>query len=241
MSAPVDVLLVEDEADLAAATRDYLSAFGLNVLHCPDAESALASADARAPGVVLLDVNLPGMSGFELCRELRDGTRAPIIFVSARSADVDQVQGLSLGADDFITKPFSLAVLLAKVRRALERSADSPPAGENAGGGSGYPEEEADFDDGRLRVEFSTGRTYLDGRELHLTALEDRILRHLVANRGAVCTKEDIIRSVWGDEFTSEGTLTVHVRRLRARIEKEPDSPACIRTVWGRGYLFEAS
>jgi len=128
MSASVDVLLVEDEADLAAATRDYLSAFGLHVLHCPDAESALASAGARAPGVVLLDVNLPGMSGFELCRELRGSTRAPIIFVSARSADVDQVQGLSLGADDFITKPFSLAVLLAKVRRALERSADSPPA-----------------------------------------------------------------------------------------------------------------
>jgi DNA-binding response regulator regX3 len=236
MSASVDVLLVEDEADLAAATRDYLSAFGLHVLHCPDAESALASAGARAPGVVLLDVNLPGMCGFELCRELRGSTRAPIIFVSARSADVDQVQGLSLGADDFITKPFSLAVLLAKVRRALERS-----AAEDEQSRSPHADEETDFDDGRLRVEFSTGRTYLDGRELHLTALEDRILRHLVSNRGAVCTKEDIIRSVWGDEFTSEGTLTVHVRRLRARIEKEPDSPACIRTVWGRGYLFEAS
>ena len=227
MSASVDVLLVEDEADLAAATRDYLSAFGLHVLHCPDAESALASAGARAPGVVLLDVNLPGMSGFELCRELRGRTRAPIIFVSARSADVDQVQGLSLGADDFITKPFSLAVLLAKVRRALERSAAE--------------DEQTDFDDGRLRVEFSTGRTYLDGRELHLTALEDRILRHLVSNRGAVCTKEDIIRSVWGDEFTSEGTLTVHVRRLRSRIEDEAGTPAYIRTVWGRGYLFEAA
>ena len=241
MSASVDVLLVEDEADLAAATRDYLSAFGLDVLHCPDAESALRSAGARAPGVVLLDVNLPGMSGFELCRELRGSTRAPIIFLSARSADVDQVRGLTLGADDFITKPFSLAVLLAKVRRALKRSADSRPAGEDAGGGSGDAAEESEFDDGRLRVEFSTGRTYLDGRELHLTALEDRILRHLVSNRGAVCTKEDIIRSVWGDDFTSEGTLTVHVRRLRARIERKPDSPAYIRTVWGRGYLFEAS
>ena len=90
-------------------------------------------------------------------------------------------------------------------------------------------------------MEFSTGRTYLDGRELHLTALEDRILRHLVSHRGAVCTKEDIIRSVWGDEFTSEGTLTVHVRRLRSRIEDEAGTPAYIRTVWGRGYLFEAA
>ena len=240
MSASVDVLLVEDEADLAAATRDYLSAFGLRVTHCPDAESALRSARARAPGVVLLDVNLPGMNGFELCRRLRGDSQVPIIVVSARSADVDQVRGLSLGADDFVTKPFSLAVLLAKVRRALERGAVSAPAAAGGGAGSSVPAGEDGFDDGRLRVEPSTGRTYLNGRELRLTALEDKILRHLVSKRGAVCAKEDIIRAVWGDEFTSVGTLTVHVRRLRARIEKTPGSPAYIRTVWGRGYLFEA-
>lgn len=244
MSPEVDVLLVEDEADLAAAIRDYLEAFGLSVLHCPDAESALESARRRPPGAALLDVNLPGRSGFELCRDLRAAGRMPIIFVSARSSDIDQVQGLSLGADDFITKPFSLAVLLAKVRRALERSAEATaatgrctaPSSARTGPKAGGP----GFDDGRLRVEPDTGRTYLEGREVHLTTLEDRILRHLVANQGAVCAKEDIIRSVWGDEFTSEGTLTVHVRRLRARIQPEPDSPAYIRTVWGRGYLFEA-
>lgn len=237
MSASVDVLLVEDEADLAAATRDYLSAFGLRVTHCPDAESALRSARARAPGVVLLDVNLPGMSGFELCRRLRSDSQVPIIVVSARSADVDQVRGLSLGADDFVTKPFSLAVLLAKVRRALERGgATTGPTGRGAP--TGWVR--ADFDDGRLRVELSTGRTYLAGHELHLTTLEDRILAHLVSRRGTVCTKEEIIRSVWGDEFTTPGTLTVHVRRLRARIEKTPESPTYIHTVWGRGYLFEA-
>lgn len=230
MSAPVDVLLVEDEVDLAAVTRDYLEAFGLHVLSCPDAESALRHLRPQAPGVALLDVNLPGMSGFELCQHLRD-RQVPVIFVSARGTDVDQVHGLSLGADDFVTKPFSLAVLLAKVRRALERGgATTAPTGRVR----------ADFDDGRLRVELSTGRTYLAGHELHLTTLEDRILAHLVSRRGTVCTKEEIIRSVWGDEFTTPGTLTVHVRRLRARIEKTPESPTYIHTVWGRGYLFEA-
>lgn len=230
MSAPVDVLLVEDEVDLAAVTRDYLEAFGLHVLSCPDAESALRHLRPQAPGVALLDVNLPGMSGFELCRHLRD-RQVPVIFVSARGTDVDQVHGLSLGADDFVTKPFSLAVLLAKVRRALERGGATT-------GPTGWVR--ADFDDGRLRVELSTGRTYLAGHELHLTTLEDRILAHLVSRRGTVCTKEEIIRSVWGDEFTTPGTLTVHVRRLRARIEKTPESPTYIHTVWGRGYLFEA-
>jgi len=230
MSAPVDVLLVEDEVDLAAVTRDYLEAFGLHVLSCPDAESALRHLRPQAPGVALLDVNLPGMSGFELCQHLRD-RQVPVIFVSARGTDVDQVHGLSLGADDFVTKPFSLAVLLAKVRRALERGGATT-------GPTGWVR--ADFDDGRLRVELSTGRTYLAGCELHLTTLEDRILAHLVSRRGTVCTKEEIIRSVWGDEFTTPGTLTVHVRRLRARIEKTPESPTYIHTVWGRGYLFEA-
>ena len=235
MSAPVDVLLVEDEVDLAAVTRDYLEAFGLHVLSCPDAESALRHLRPQAPGVALLDVNLPGMSGFELCRHLRD-RQVPVIFVSARGTDVDQVHGLSLGADDFVTKPFSLAVLLAKVRRALERGGATGPTGRGAP--TGWVR--ADFDDGRLRVELSTGRTYLAGHELHLTTLEDRILAHLVSRRGTVCTKEEIIRSVWGDEFTTPGTLTVHVRRLRARIEKTPESPTYIHTVWGRGYLFEA-
>ena len=235
MSAPVDVLLVEDEVDLAAVTRDYLEAFGLHVLSCPDAESALRHLRPQAPGVALLDVNLPGMSGFELCQHLRDRP-VPVIFVSARGTDVDQVHGLSLGADDFVTKPFSLAVLLAKVRRALERGGATGPTGRGAP--TGWVR--ADFDDGRLRVELSTGRTYLAGHELHLTTLEDRILAHLVSRRGTVCTKEEIIRSVWGDEFTTPGTLTVHVRRLRARIEKTPESPTYIHTVWGRGYLFEA-
>lgn len=223
------IVLVEDEADLAAATGDYLGAFGMEVIHCPDAASALAQVPAARPGVILLDLNLPDGSGFDLCRRLREMTPAPLLIVSARTCDVDQVRALGLGADDYITKPFSLAVLLAKVRRAMERTA-SP----RTGGAT-------DFDDGHLRVSLSSGRTYLDDQEVHLTAIEDALLRHLVTMRGSVCTKAELLRAVWGDELTSEGTLSVHVRRLRTRIERVPDEPTYIRTVWGRGYLFEGS
>ena len=178
-----------------------------------------------APGVILLDVNLPGMNGFAFCRQVRAKVATPIIFISARTGDDDQILALSVGGDDYITKPFSLSVLLAKIRRALAR-----------GGGVG---DSADFDDGRLRVEDASGRVWLDGAELHLTTTEDRLLRHLVRHRGKVSTKQEIIDEVWGEPFTSDGTLAVHIRRLRGRIELDPDQPRYIKTVWGRGYLFE--
>ncbi len=218
-----DVLIVDDELELAEATAEYLSAFGLSAHHVPSAEDALAYDEPV--GVILLDVNLPGMNGFAFCRAVRAKASTPIIFTSARTGDDDQILALSVGGDDYVTKPFSLAVLLAKVRRALDRG--------------GAPVAPQGFDDGRLRVDEAMGRTWLDGDELHLTTIEDRLLRHLVANRGRVVTKQDIIDAVWGDPFTSDGTLTVHIRRLRGRIEPDPDNPIYIKTVWGRGYLFE--
>ncbi|MDO5502580.1 MAG: response regulator transcription factor [Actinomycetia bacterium] len=222
-----DVLIVEDETELAEATAEYLEAAGLTVVSCRTSEAALEVLAREPAGVILLDVNLPGMSGFAFCRAVREREATPIIFVSARSSDDDQILALTIGGDDFVTKPFSLALLLAKVRRALDRTA--PAAG---------PTE--DFDDGRLRIEEESGRTFLDDAELRLTATEDRLLRHLVRNRGKVATKTAIAEDVWGDPFTSDGTLTVHIRRLRARIEPDTEHPTYIKTVWGRGYLFEA-
>ena len=266
----VDVLLVEDEAELARSTREYLEAFGVRAEHRATAEEALAALPALAPAVVLLDVGLPGMSGFALCARLREAAPgAGVIFISARTSEADQVLGLDLGADDYLTKPYSLQVLLAKVRRALARAgragsaASSAPGGPGALGGpggpggpvapggrggvpggrgapgrAGAPTRVPDVDDGRLRIDLDAGRTWVDGREVHLTAIEHRILAHLVRNRGRVCSKRDIIDAVWGEPYTSEGTLTVHMRRLRRRIEADPDAPVHLRTVWGRGYLF---
>lgn len=254
-SGGVDVLLVEDEAGLARSTREYLEAFGLRAEHRATAEEALADLPALAPAVVLLDVGLPGMSGFALCSRLREAAPgAGVIFVSARTSEADQVLGLDLGADDYLTKPYSLQVLLAKVRRALARAqraaassvpgAPGAPGGLGAPGGqwapgrAGSPARVPDVDDGRLRIDLDAGRTWVDGREVRLTAIEHRILAHLVRNRGRVCSKRDIIDAVWGEPYTSEGTLTVHMRRLRRRIEVDPDAPVHLRTVWGRGYLF---
>ena len=248
----VDVLLVEDEAELARSTREYLEAFGVRAEHRATAEEALAALPALAPAVVLLDVGLPGMSGFALCARLREAAPgAGVIFISARTSEADQVLGLDLGADDYLTKPYSLQVLLAKVRRALaraQRAAPSAPGGsvgpggapggQRAPGRAGSPARVPDVDDGRLRIDLDAGRTWVAGREVHLTAIEHRILAHLVRNRGRVCSKRDIIDAVWGEPYTSEGTLTVHMRRLRRRIEADPDAPVRLRTVWGRGYLF---
>lgn len=252
-SGGVDVLLIEDEAGLARSTREYLEAFGLRAEHRATAEEALADLPALAPAVVLLDVGLPGMSGFALCSRLREAAPgAGVIFISARTSEADQVLGLDLGADDYLTKPYSLQVLLAKVRRALARAqgAAAPsapgapggpggaPGGQWAPGRAGSPTRVPDVDDGRLRIDLDAGRTWVDGREVRLTAIEHRILAHLVRNRGRVCSKRDIIDAVWGEPYTSEGTLTVHMRRLRRRIEADPDAPVHLRTVWGRGYLF---
>ena len=248
----VDVLLVEDEAGLARSTREYLEAFGIRAEHRATAETALADLPALAPAVVLLDVGLPGMSGFALCTRLREAAPgAGVIFISARTSEADQVLGLDLGADDYLTKPYSLQVLLAKVRRALARAQGAAPSapggsvgpggapeGQRAPGRAGSPARVPDVDDGRLRIDLDAGRTWVDGREVHLTAIEHRILAHLVRNRGRVCSKRDIIDAVWGEPYTSEGTLTVHMRRLRRRIEADPDAPVHLRTVWGRGYLF---
>lgn len=219
----VDVLIVEDELELAEATAEYLDAMGISSHYEPPAEAALDVLSRREAGVVLLDVNLPGDSGFAFCRQLRQASQVPVIFISARGSEDDQVLALSVGGDDYIVKPFSLAVLAAKIRRMLSRS------GQHTAG----------FDDGRLRVDDEAGRVWLHNRELRLPTMEDRLLRHLVRHRGRVVTKQELFDEVWGEPFTSDGTLTVHIPRLRRRIEPDPERPTYLKTVWGRGYLFE--
>lgn len=220
-----DVLIVDDETDLAEACAEYLRAYGLVADTRGDAESALEWLARHDAGLVLLDVNLPGASGFDLCRRLRATTQVPILFISARGGEDDEILALSIGGDDYLTKPFSLALMLAKVRRMLARARPAEPEG--------------DFDDGWLRIVAQTGRTYVDGSEVHLKAMEDKLLRHLVAHLGEVVTKAELFARVWEEPLTSDGTLAVHVRRVRAQIEPAPDHPVYIRTVWGRGYLFD--
>ncbi len=222
-----DVLVVDDEESLAASTVEYFQAFGLRAAHTGTAEGAEAFLAASTARVVLLDINLPGMNGFELCRRIRRRADTPIVFLSARESDDDQILALGIGGDDFVRKPCSLAVLLAKVRRVLERL---DAAGPDASG----------YDDGRLRFDPAADRFWLNGIDLSLTTMEHRLLRYLVTHRERALPKQELFEQVWGDAITGDGTLSVHIRRLRARIEPDPERPTYIETLWGRGYLFRS-
>lgn len=227
VSGPLDVLIVEDEVDLAEGSVEYLRAFGLAADWVSSAEAALAELRHVPPRLLLLDINLPGKSGFDLCRTTRAAhPDLPIIFLSARASDDDEILALGIGGDDYIRKPVSLAVLLAKVRRSLARRDPAAPP-------------EAPFDDGWLRWDPAADRMWVDGVELVLPAMEHRLLRYFFANAGRVLSKAELFGRVWGEPLTGDGTLTVHVRRLRMHIERDPDKPTYLRTVHGRGYLFE--
>lgn len=219
---PTDVLMVDDEAELVASTLAYLDAFGVSGAGVGSAEEANAWLATDSARLVLLDVNLPGTSGFELCRTIRTTSQTPIIFISARSSEDDEIMALMLGGDDYLRKPYSLGVLLAKVRRSLQRGAPRPDG----------------YDDGHLRFDQAADRFFVDGTPLDLTAMEHRLLRHLVTNPERVLTKQELFEQVWGEAITGDGTLSVHIRRLRTRIEPDLDEPRYIQTLWGRGYLF---
>lgn len=225
-----DVVIVEDEAELAQSISDYLRAFDLTVHVLGSAEDALAHFARERARVLLLDVNLPGQSGFDLCRALRRTSAMPILFLTARASEDDEVLALSIGGDDYLRKPFPLGVLLAKIRRVLARE-DAPGAAFGAN----------DFDDGYLRIEDASERVLVDGRELVLPAMEHRLLRYLVAARDRVVSKQELLERVWHDEFVGDGTLSVHIRRLRMKLERDPDNPRYLRTAWGRGYMFSST
>lgn len=219
------VLMIDDELELGQATTEYLTLCGFPATHIADAEHAEDVIAREQPDLILLDINLPGDNGFELCRTVRQKSQVPIIFISARDSDSDQILALDLGGDDFIIKPFSLNVLLAKIRRILERvSAQKTTA--------------ADAVDDWLTINLSAHRVWVNGKELMIPATEFRLLELLVKNQGALVSKQQCLDHVWGGSFVSEGTLSVHIRRLRTRIERNPDRPTYIRTFWGRGYLF---
>ena len=228
MAEQIDVLMVEDEAALAASTVEYLNLSQIKARAVGSAEEALAAVSKLDPRLILLDVNLPGASGFEFCRRLRKDRDTPVVFISARTGEDDQILALTLGGDDYIVKPYSLALLVAKVRRTLARSASGSAGGREAGV----------YDDGWLAVDLESSRVSVDGAEIALAAMEFDLLAYLVANRGRVVEKRELLNKVWGGAVTGDGTLAVHVRRLRRRIEPDPDNPAYICTVWGRGYRF---
>jgi DNA-binding response OmpR family regulator len=222
------VLVVEDDATVREITRRYLGDAGYAVDEAADGVAGLHSARAHPPDAVVLDVMLPGLSGLEVCRALRDThPLLPIVMLSALGDEGDRVAGLEFGADDYVTKPFSARELVLRVAAVLRRAATESATSE------------APLADGDLEVDPGARSARRDGATLPLTGREFDLLAFLLAHPGRAYTRAELLAEVWGWEFGDQSTVTVHVRRLREKIEPDPTRPRRIATVWGTGYRYD--
>jgi two-component system, OmpR family, response regulator ResD len=251
----VSVLVVDDDPTVSEVVRSYLERAGFSVRHADEGETALKLAAQWNPDLVVLDVMLPGLDGIEVCRRLRARGDVPIVMLTALGAEVDRVLGLEVGADDYLTKPFSPRELVLRVQSVLRRSTRSEtglpavpldPTADPAGatGSTGpvpppVPPPAGRIDDGDLRVDPAARRASLAGHELTLTMREFDLLTHLITHPGIAFTREELMHAVWGWEFGDLSTVTVHVRRLRGKVEADPARPVRLATVWGVGYRWD--
>ena len=229
---PNTVLVVEDEPNLLAALEYTLEQEGYVVLTAIDGESGLHLARTREPDVLILDVMLPSLDGFEICRIIRRESSIPILMLTARGEEVDRVVGLELGADDYVTKPFSMRELLARIRSLLRRA--SPPTS------IGSQNESEVLRSGDLIIDLASHSATLEDKPLDMKPREFSLLSLLAANRGRAFTRDQILERLWGHDYIGDSrTVDVHVRWLREKIEPEPSKPQRIVTIRGVGYRFD--
>jgi DNA-binding response OmpR family regulator len=219
------VLVVDDDPTVAEVVSGYLDRAGYAVDRAADGPDALARAAAHRPDLVVLDLMLPGMDGLEVCRRMRGSGPVPVIMLTARGDEDDRILGLEVGADDYVTKPFSPRELVLRVESVLRRTRPSQPSGLLAAAG--------------LSVDPVARRALKGGVELALTIREFDLLAFFLRHPGRVFGREDLMREVWGWDFGDLSTVTVHVRRLRGKVEDDPARPRLIQTVWGVGYRFD--
>ena len=220
------VLVVDDEPIVRDVVVRYLEQEGYRTLQAGDGETARGLLEQELPSLVVLDLMLPGMDGLALCRWIRGRSEVPVIMVTALGEEADRLIGLDVGADDYLTKPFSPRELVARIKAVLRRTAASPMTRER-------------IECGDLVIDSAKREAQKDGTALRLTALEFDLLRFLARHPDQVFTRDELMEQVWG--YTSAldtGTVTVHVRRLRAKIEDDPSQPRHLETVWGAGYRF---
>ncbi|MCG7455963.1 response regulator transcription factor [Corynebacterium sp. c24Ua_83] len=227
------VLIVEDEQSLAEPLAFLLKKEGFEVFMAPDGPTALDTFAAEDIDIILLDLMLPGMSGTEVCRQLRQTSSVPVIMVTARDSEIDKVVGLELGADDYVTKPYFARELIARIRAVLRRG--------------GEVEVEAPADDGlvlqedRVMMDVERHIVTVDGQKVPMPLKEFDLLEYLMRNSGRVLTRGQLIDRVWGADYVGDTkTLDVHIKRLRSKIERNPSRPEILVTVRGLGYKFEA-
>lgn len=218
-----DIIVVEDNEEIGGLLADFLLAEGYDVYLASSGEEGLAVYESEGAKLVLLDIMLPGMDGFGVCSRIREHDNTPIIMISAREGKEDKLNGLLLGADDYVEKPYDIDILLAKVKGIFQRRYSSN-----------------EILDGNLRLDKSGRHVYLKDREMSMTAKEFDLLLYFMENKGKVIPKEELFCKIWGFDSESEPqTLTVHIKWLREKLEQNPKKPERILTVWGVGYRFE--
>lgn len=225
-AAPARILLVEDDPTVADVVIRYLAREGFDVTAVGDGATALERTAAAAPDLVVLDLMLPGVDGLEVCRRLRERGSTPIVMLTARGEEEDRIVGLEHGADDYVAKPFSPRELTARVKAVLRRSGTTAPAARAV-------------DLGDLHVDPASREVRVRGETVELTAREFDLLAFLAAHPRTVFRREELLEQVWGWSYGDASTVTVHVRRLREKIEEDPSSPRRIVTVWGVGYRLD--
>ena len=229
--AGVRVLVVDDDPTVAEVVTGYLDRAGYVVDRAGDGPDALARAAAHWPDLVVLDLMLPGMDGLEVCRRMRGQGPVPVIMLTARGDEDDRILGLEVGADDYVTKPFSPRELVLRVESVLRRTRPVQPSAQPSGA----------LRAAGLSVDPAARRAVKNGSELALTIREFDLLAFFLRHPGRVYSREDLMREVWGWDFGDLSTVTVHVRRLRGKVEDDPARPRLIQTVWGVGYRFDAA
>jgi two-component system, OmpR family, response regulator RegX3 len=234
---PAKILLAEDEESFIEALVIGLTNEGFKVTVARDGAEALQLFDEASPDLILLDLMLPKVSGIDVCRTIRTRSQVPIIMVTAKGTEIDTVVALEVGADDYVTKPYRLRELVARMRAVLRRAEGGPEATE--GGGTVEFGSDGIWESNGIKVDFDQRRVFVRGDEVHLRRKEFELLRLLVENSGRVLTRDVLIDRVWGTDYIGDTkTLDVHIKRLRSRIEADPSQPVLITTVRGVGYRF---
>jgi DNA-binding response OmpR family regulator len=225
------VLIIDDEIRYVRAIKFNLEASGYRVISARDGESGIEIAVQEKPDLILLDLRLPGKNGYDVCQELRQTLSAPIIMFTAMAEEANKVKGLELGADDYITKPFGVEELLARIRAVMRRYEQAVPTGISG-----------DFVQGGLRVDANARRVFVDGHEINMTPVEFRLLCELIKQPGKLLVPEYLLAQVWGDSYVgTPHVLWQAIYRLRKKIERDPQNPAYILTRPGIGYIFAGS
>jgi len=226
------VLIIEDDPDIAALEKDFLEANNFQVVIEKDGQKGMELALNGGFSLILLDLMLPGKDGLSICREIRSKVDIPILMVTARVEDIDKTRGLDIGADDYITKPFSITELVARVKSHISRYVRLTKKADSS-------KNLDEFDFGDLVINYNTRQVFADDNEVTLTRKEFELLYFLASNSEIVFSKEQIYNRIWGDDLYGDtSTVTVHIKRLREKVEKKPSEPRHIQTVWGTGYKF---